>query len=154
MENKHSQASTKLIKGIDQLKPLIGEWDIAITDTAYWANVVQGHAIIEPIGAGAFLGWSSDYETPGPPSSIAMIGADEAEETCTVLYHDIRGVSRVLHTQLVDHTWKTWRDAPGFAQRLIGSLSSDEATIRIKVEKSLDNSTWEQDFIMTYTRRT
>jgi hypothetical protein len=69
-----------------------------------------------------------------------------------VLYSDSRGVSRVYEMSFSEELWKLWRNAPGFSQRFEGRVSPDRSTITSHWEKSFDDSTWEHDLDITYTR--
>ena len=46
--------------------------------------------------------------------------------------------------------WRLWRDNPGFSQRFEGRVSPDRRTITSHWEKSIDGTTWEHDFDITY----
>lgn len=99
------------------------------------------------------LVWHFDWEHPGPPSALSVIGHDDAIETCSMLYADERGVARIYQMSLDGGVWKMWRDSPGFSQRMIGTVSSDGNTITCHGELSRDSANWEQDLDVTYTRK-
>jgi hypothetical protein len=79
------------------------------------------------------------------------VGSDDSAAEYFMLYFDERGVSRKYEMTLCDHTWKWWRNAPGFSQRFTGTFA-DDGTIVGKAELSKDGSSWERDLELTYTR--
>ncbi|MGJ6966934.1 hypothetical protein ACSDR0_33965 [Streptosporangium sp. G11] len=87
-----------------------------------------------------------------PFPTTAVIGLDDATGEFTMLYADARGVHRVYRMTLADGLWTVWRDAPGFGQRFIGTLSADGDTVDGRWEMSTDGVTWSLDFELTYTR--
>jgi hypothetical protein len=87
-----------------------------------------------------------------PFPTTAVIGLDDAGDEFTMLYADGRNVHRVYRMTLADREWRVWREAPGFNQRFIGTISADGDTIDGQWEMSEDGSTWNVDFELTYTR--
>jgi hypothetical protein len=69
-----------------------------------------------------------------------------------MLYFDERGVSREYKWTMVGNLWRWWRTAPGFSQRMVGTLLDGGRTIVSKGEFSKDGSTWEPDLELTYAR--
>ena len=69
-----------------------------------------------------------------------------------MLYYDERSVSRIYEMSLVNGIWKMWRDAPGFSQRMTGTIDDDRSTIAVHWEKSDNGSDWEPDLDVTYTK--
>ena len=136
---------------LKDLDVLAGEWNLAGAHPAI-PGKVRGHASFGWVEDGAFLIWHTDFERPGPPSSIAVVGRDDSVGAYSMLYFDERGVSRIYGLSLEDGAWKMWRSAPGFSQRMTGTISDDRSTIIIHGEKSSDGSNWEPDLDLTYTR--
>ena len=94
-------------------------------------------------------------KAPGPdvPSAVWVIGVDDqAPDTYSMLYSDSRGISRIYQMSFDDHSWKIWRQAPGFSQRFTASLSSDGRQMKGAWETSPDEVNWQHDFDLTYTR--
>lgn len=87
-----------------------------------------------------------------PFPTVALIGLDDATGEFTMLYADVRGVHRVYQMTFAGGEWRIWRDAPGFNQRFIGTLSEDGDTIEARWEMSKDGVTWNVDFELTYSR--
>jgi hypothetical protein len=133
------------------LEVFVGEWNLAGSHPRLPAPV-SGRVSFDWIEDGAFLAWQVQFEQPSPPSSISVIGWDDSAETYTVLYFDVRGVSRVYQMSFQDRVWKLWRNAPGFFQRMTGTISDDRNTITLHGELAKDGSNWEQDLELIYTR--
>jgi len=91
-------------------------------------------------------------QTGSPPSARWAIGRDDSGAGYTVLYSDDRGVSRTYEMRVSEATWQMWRTAPGFSQRFEGRVSPDRRTIASHWETSVDGTTWEHDFDITYSR--
>lgn len=83
-----------------QLEILVGEWDMAGIHPAF-PSAVHGHSSFAWLMEGSLLVWHFEWEPPGPPSAISVIGHDdEAVDTCTMLYADERGVARIYWLRL------------------------------------------------------
>ncbi len=136
----------------EELAAFIGEWDMVGTHPAF-AAAANGHSTFRWLQGEALLVWDFDWEQPGPPSAISVIGHDDAGDSYSVLYADERSVSRVYHITIDGRTWKMWRDAPSFAQRMTGTFSEDGNKITVKGELSRDGATWEPDLDVIYTKR-
>ncbi len=136
-----------------QFDILVGEWNMVGTHPAL-PFAVHGHSSFEWLVEGGLLLWHFDWERGSRvPSALSVIGYDDSGETCTMLYSDERSVARIYQMSLEGGVWKMWRDAPGFSQRITGTVSSDGNTITCHGELSRDESTWEQDLDVTYTRK-
>lgn len=137
---------------LKQFEILVGEWDTVGTHPAL-PSAAHGHSLFRWLREGALLIWHFDWESPGPPSAISVIGHDDAVDTCSMLYADERDVARIYQMSLAGGVWKMWRDSPGFSQRLTGTFSEDGNTITVHGALSRDGSAWEQDLDVTYTRK-
>ena len=133
------------------LEVLIGEWNMEGNHPLF-PSPVRGHASFEWVEEGAFIVWHSEFEHPGLPNGIAIIGRDDPADNCCMLYFDGRGVSRVYLMSLEGRIWKYWRSSPGFSQRMTGMISDDLNTIAVHGEKSSDGINWEQDLDLTFTK--
>jgi hypothetical protein len=137
------------------LKPfsvLIGNWNTTGTHPLIPDTILHGRSSFEWLENGAFLMWRSEIDEPGVPTGIAIFGSDDSAEECFMLYFDERGVSRKYNVTLHDNIWKVWRNAPGFSQRLTGTLVEGGHTIIGKWELSRDDSSWAKDLELTFTR--
>ena len=154
MMEKNQQIQFKSNPALDQLTPLLGEWNIEITSISSYADssvVVQGHSSFAWLEGGAFLIQHSEISASEFPRSIAVVGPDDAAETYRMLYYDSRGVSRIYRMTFSGGIWTLWRDFPGFSQRFHGTFNEDGKIIA-SWEKSNDGSNWEHDFDLTYTK--
>jgi len=150
--NKLPQLRPQATGSLKQFDILVGEWDMVGTHPAF-PSAVHGHSSFEWLVEGALLVWHFDWEPSGPPRAVSVIGHDGPAETCSMLYADERGVSRIYQMRLEGGIWKMWRDSPGFLQRMSGTFSEDGNSISSHGELSRDGSTWEQDLGVTYTRK-
>lgn len=150
--NEHAEQPPQPISTLSQFAILVGEWDMVGTHPAF-PSAGHGHSSFEWLIEGALLVWHFDWERPGPPSALGVIGHDDTVEACSMLYADERGVARIYQMSLEGGIWKMWRDSPGFSQRMTGTFSDDGATITVHGELSRDGAQWEQDLGVTYTRK-
>jgi len=151
MNRQPEQPSQKRNNPHQDLEILVGAWHME-GNHPMLPEPVRGRSTFGWFEDGAFLEWRTDFEQSLPPNAMAIIGRDDARETCTVLYFDVRGVSRVYEMSLQEGVWRMWRDAPGFRQRMTGTMSDDRNTITVHGELSKDGAHWEQDLDLVYTR--
>lgn len=141
-ENPQIPGPKPALKNLDLF---IGEWHVDLAFPADPSAIVRGQATFEWLEGGAFV-----VEKWG--DSVWIIGPDDSSETYSILYHDGRDVSRAYQMSLKNGIWKIWRETPGFSQRLTGTFSQDNTTIKASWEKSSDGSHWEHDFDLTYIK--
>jgi hypothetical protein len=67
-------------------------------------------------------------------------------------YFDSRGVHRVYSVTLSPGTWRFWRDARGFSQRLTGTFGDGGNTITCRGQFSSDGASWNDDLGLTYRK--
>ncbi|HEX2679666.1 MAG TPA: hypothetical protein VHQ03_00050 [Candidatus Dormibacteraeota bacterium] len=137
-----------MTKGLAGLEVLVGEW----TSSSEKYPDGRGRMTVAPTEDGKYLRIEARVDDPRFPVSTQIVGADDATDEFTSLYHDSRGVHRVYRMTLADGTWKTWRYAPGFNQRYIGKLVGDGKTIAGQWEFSEDGESWRVDFDLTYRK--
>lgn len=137
---------------LKQFNMFVGDWKTVGTHSAF-PGAVYGHSSFQWLSEAALLVWHFDWERPGPPSAVSVIGHDDAVESCSMLYSDERGVARIYQMSLEGGVWKMWRDSAGFSQRMTGVLSDNGNTITVRGELSRDGSIWEKDLDVTYTRQ-
>ena len=94
----------------------------------------------------------SEIDEPEIPSGVAVFGSDDATGEYFMLYFDERGVSRKYDVSMGDGVLKWSRDAPGFSQRMTGTIVDGGRTIIGKGEMCRDGKSWEKDLDLTYTR--
>jgi hypothetical protein len=134
------------------LSVLIGEWSTVGTHPLVPGTTFHGHTTFDWLEAGAFLIMHSSIDEPEIPNGVAIFGSDDSTEEGSMLYFDERGVSREYKWTMVGNLWRRWRTAPGFSQRMVGTLLDGGRTIVSKGELSKDGSTWEPDLELTYAR--
>ncbi len=149
--NEHAGLPPQPTNSLKQFDVLVGEWNMVGKHPAF-PSAAQGRSSFEWLMEGALLVWHFDWEQPGPPSALSVIGHDDTLETCSMLYADERGGARIYQMTLEGGVWKMWRDPPGFSQRMTGTFSEDGNTITVRGELSRDASHWEQDLNVTYTK--
>jgi hypothetical protein len=136
---------------MQQFEALVGAWNMVGTHPAI-PSAVQGHSSFEWLVEGSLLLWRLEWQPGDIPSALSVIGRDDAVEACSMFYADKRGVSRIYQMRLEGGVWKMWRDSPGFSQRMTGTFNYDSNTITCHGEMSYDDSTWEPDLSVRYTR--
>jgi hypothetical protein len=113
-------------------------------------TVVKGRMAHEWLEGERFLVQRSSNDHPDFPDSISVIGFVDGE--LAAHYFDSRGVFRIYRVAMEGDTLRMWRDAPGFSQRMEGTLSEDGATLALVGQLSRDDETWDDDLAVTYTR--
>ena len=155
LKAQNQQTSLKSNPALEQLAPLIGEWNIEITSMSFHEDpsaVVRGQSSFAWLEGGAFLIQHSEISASEFPRSMAVVGADDEAATYRMLYYDSRGVSRIYRMTFSGGIWTIWRDFPGFSQRFHGTFSEDGKIITARWERSSDGSNWVHDFALTYTK--
>jgi hypothetical protein len=150
--NEHAGLPPQPTRSLKEFDALVGEWNMVGRHPAF-SSAAHGHSSFEWLMEGALLVWHFDWEQPGPPRALSVIGHDDTEEACSMLYADERGVARIYQVTLEGGVWKMWRDSPGFSQRMTGTFSEDANTITVHGELARDASHWEQDLNVTYTKK-
>ena len=131
---------------------LIGDWLTEATHPAFGDTVVPGRVTFEWLAGERFLIERSENDHPELPDSIAVIGVMEGDEELSMQYFDSRGVQRIYHISFDGTELRTWRDAPGFAQRLSAKLSHDGATITSVSQLNENDQGFRDDLAITYRR--
>ena len=140
---------SQLPPALARLAVLVGEWRWEAS--AGGQAIGRGRAVFAWLEAGVLIG-HTEAEQPEFPASTAIIGRDDALDTYCLYQYDSRGIARLYQMRLRDGVWEQWRDEPGFAQRFIGTFSSDGRRITGRWEKSADGQRWAEDFALTFTR--
>jgi hypothetical protein len=137
------------------LKPfevLVGKWKTHGSHPLMPGVSLHGHTTFEWTEGGSFLIMRSEIDEPGIPSGVAIIGSDDAMKRYFMLYFDERGISRQYEVSIKNNKFKWWREAPGFSQRMTGTISSDGKSIVSNGELSKDGKTWDMDLQLDYSR--
>jgi hypothetical protein len=139
---------------LTDLEPLLGRWGMEMYNVASMAPGarVTGSIEIDWIEDGSAVAMRQS-ESENPAAAVWIIGRDDSEADYSVLYADLRGVSRTYRMSLKDTDWQIWRDGSEFYQRFTAQLDPDARTIRGRWEKSADRGgKWEHDFDLLYTK--
>ncbi len=64
---------------------LVGDWDTVGTHPLIPSGV-RGHASFQWLEETAFLVMRTNFEQPGPPNGIAVIGRDDSDAIYSMLY--------------------------------------------------------------------
>src|SRR5262245_58185425 len=110
----------------------VGTWTVTGSHPYLPGRTLRGCVCFEPIEGGAFLRMHSKMEDPEFPEGVAIFGTDDADNACTMLYFDERGVARkydvALHAD--GFTWSRDVPAPQFAQRFRVTIAKDGRTMK------------------------
>ena len=84
------------------------------------------------------------------PEGVALFGTDD-DNTCTMLYFDVRGVARKCNVTIHADGFTWSRDDPTFAQRFRLTIASDGLTMEAPGTMK-KNGAWEPDLRLSYAR--
>lgn len=140
--------------GIEQLEPLIGEWEMEAVFPGRGPMGEGAMATFEWMLGGRFVMQRAAAPDPAPNAAM-LIG--ESDQGFTQHYFDDRGVARVYAMTFDGGRWVLLRSKPDFTpldfhQRYIGELAADGSAIRGRWESSGDGESWELDFQLHYHR--
>jgi hypothetical protein len=137
------------------LSPLdgtVGTWTVTGSHPYFPGRTLRGRVTFERIEGGAFLRMHSKMDDPEIPEGVAIFGTDSDDQTCTMLYFDVRGVAR--HYDVTFHedgfTWS--RDTPQFAQRFRVTMAKDGRTMQSEGLMRKEGAEWETDLALSYVR--
>ncbi|WP_166847707.1 hypothetical protein [Isoptericola sp. BMS4] len=146
-----------------RLDVLTGDWDVTMRDAWFLGpeeQPVPGRAKIEWL-ADAFVvvRWTMGGDV-GPATSemVLALGRSDVRDAHAALYHDERGVSRVLDMTFDPAgsasgaaRWVLTREDPDMFQRFVADVTTDR--IAGRWEASDDRgSTWRKDFDLIFER--
>lgn len=133
-----------------KLDRALGTWAVTGSHPYLAGRTLRGTVTFESIEGGAFVRMHSKMEDAEIPEGVAIFGTDDADNACTMLYFDVRGVAR-RYGVVLEADGFTWsRDAPDFAQRYRVTISNDGRTMEGEGEMKKDGSTWEPDLRLSY----
>jgi hypothetical protein len=114
---------------------------------------LHGHATFSWLESGAFLLFHSHTDEPEIPDGVAIVGTDDATpDAGTMLYFDVRNVSREYRWTVSDNIWTWSRDDPGFSQRMVLTVAEDGQSIEANGQMSKNGQPWEPDLQLAYSR--
>ncbi|TXS42274.1 hypothetical protein EAO75_33340 [Streptomyces sp. uw30] len=137
---------------------MVGEWDLWAAGHTVgpirteFAWLEGGTVLAQRADIGPDTALPGAWAPNAPFPTLALIGYDDTSDEFTVLYTDGRAVARVYQATMTDRTWRQWRAAPGFHQRLTVTVSPDGNTIDGRWEQSPDGEQWTTDFDLMYVR--
>jgi len=135
-----------------RLRRLIGTWKVE-------GRFVGGDEILPVKGTVTFRWIAKDAlvvmrtRMGVAPASVAVLGADDNQNSFTMLYSDDRGVVRRFDMTLTAHRWTMIRRQRGFSQRMVARIAGNGRSMKATWEKSADGRRWMRDFELTYTKR-
>jgi hypothetical protein len=130
----------------------VGTWLVTGSHPYLPGRVLRGRVLFERIEGGAFIRMHSKMDDPEIPEGVAMFGTDDGDNTCTMLYFDVRGVARTYRVALHADHFEWSRDAGGFAQRMRVTIAKDARTMEAEGTMKRDSGAWEPDLRLSYVR--
>lgn len=131
---------------------LVGKWKTVGTHGLIPDKILHGQTTFEWFENGAFLIMRSEIDDSRFPIGIAIFGSDDVNKEYFMLTFDERGISRKYAVSFQDDVLKWWRNGKDFSQRYTLTITDDGRTIIGKGEMSKDDSVWDKDLDLTYTR--
>lgn len=136
------------------LERAIGTWTVTGSHPYLAGRTLRGRVTFEGIEGGAFLRMHSKMDDPEIPEGVAIFGTDDADNACTMLYFDVRGVARMYDVAFYTDGFAWSRDASGFAQRFRVTIAKDGHTMEGEGTMRKEGATWEPDLRLSYVRAT
>jgi hypothetical protein len=92
-------------------------------------------------------------DEPEIPYGGAILGTDDAAPNAgTMLYFDVRNVSREYRWTISGNVWTWSRDEPGFSQRMVLTIAEDGQSMEAVGQMSRNGQSWQPDLHLTYRR--
>ena len=113
--------------------------------------MVPGWVTYEWLEGGHFIVQRSHNEHELFPDGICILGAPEEGDGLLMEYFDSRGVRRTYGIAIEDGVLRSWRDHPGFDQRMTATLAPDEFVLLCELAETPGE--WKDDLEATYRRR-
>ena len=138
-----------------RLKPfarLVGEWSMEMTHPALGDTVLTGRARFEWLAGERFMIQRAETDHADFPDSICVIGVMEGDQDVSMQYFDSRGVHRLYRIGFDGAVLRIWRDAPGFAQRLVAKFSEDRSSLAGVWQLNEADQGFRDDLAITYRR--
>jgi hypothetical protein len=137
---------------LSTLDRAVGTWTVTGSHPYFPGRTLRGRVTFERIEGGAFLRMHSKMDDPEIPEGVAIFGTDDADDACTMLYFDVRGVARMYDVAFHADGFTWSRDAPQFAQRFRVTIADDGRTMESEGTMKKDGTTWEPDLRLSYVR--
>lgn len=130
----------------------VGSWAVTGSHPYLPGRTLHGRVIFEGLEGGAFVRMHTKMDDPEIPEGVAIFGTDDADNACTMLYFDERGVARRYDVEFQEDGFTWARDAPSFAQRYRLAIAKDGRTMEGEGTMRRDNGAWEPDLRLSYVR--
>jgi hypothetical protein len=138
---------------LQPLAVLLGEWTTVGTHPLLPGKTFHGRTTFGWLEFGAFLLYESHMDEPEIPDGMAILGTDDARPNAgTMLYFDVRNVSREYHWTFADNVLTWSRDEPEFSQRMVLTIAEDGQSLKAEGQMSRNGQPWEPDLQLTYRR--
>jgi hypothetical protein len=134
------------------LERAVGPWAVTGSHPYLPGRILRGLVRFERIDGGAFLRMHSKMDDPEIPEGVAIFGTDDADNACTMLYFDIRGVARTYAVTLHADGFAWSRDAPELTQRYRVTIADNGDTMQGEGTMKKSGQTWEPDLRLSYVR--
>jgi hypothetical protein len=142
---------------MSDLNAFIGEWTMEAAFPHSPPTGIRGRTVFDWLPGEQFLLQRWEVPHPDAPDGMAIIGFDHDRQRYLQHYFDSRGVARLYEMSFRNDVWKLWRNSADFSalsisQRFTGSFSDDGKAINGRWETSSDDSIWEHDIDLIYTK--
>jgi hypothetical protein len=130
----------------------VGAWTVTGSHPYLPGRTLRGRVTFERLENGAFLRMSTKMDDPEIPEGVAIFGTDDADNACTMLYFDVRGVARKYDVELRADGFTWSRNAPKLSQRFRVTIAKDGRTMEGEGTMAKDGAAWEPDLSLSYVR--
>ena len=134
---------------LEPFAALIGTWTTEATHPEF-DGAVPGNVTYSWLEGERYVVQRSRNEHELFPDAVCVIGPPEDGDRLAMEYFDSRGVRRTYGIALEDGVLRTWRDAPGFAQRFEATLGPDGFEGLWQLARTPGD--WRDDLRVTYRR--
>ena len=133
------------------LDRVVGTWNVTGSHPGLPGRTLRGNVTFERIEGGAFLRMHSKMVDPEIPEGVAIFGTDDGDESCTMLYFDVRGVARRYDVALHPDGFSWSRDDPKFSQRYRVRIAENGRTMEGEGEMKKAGAKWAPDLRLSYS---
>lgn len=130
----------------------VGTWNVTGSHPYLAGRTLRGRVTFEHIEGGAFVRMHSKMEDAEVPEGVAIFGTDDDAKTCTMIYVDVRNVSRRYDITFHEDGFGWSRDTPAFSQRFRIRITKDGRTMEGEGTMKKEGADWEPDLRLSYTR--
>jgi hypothetical protein len=142
----------KMNPALATLDRAVGTWSVTGSHPYLPGRTLRGRVTFERIEGGAFVRMHSKMDDPEIPEGVAIFGTDDADNACTMLYFDVRGVARTYDVAFNADGFTWSREAPQFAQRFHITIVNDGRAMEGEGTMRRNGQAWEPDLRLSYVR--